>query len=92
MLILLILAQVPPAAGWIADVVVNQRMRPDPTGPLSWAWASSGPCRRTAGGPVGDDRSHIRPERLIRLTVSALLIAESRQDRRKPGGDGGSSG
>jgi uncharacterized membrane protein YeaQ/YmgE (transglycosylase-associated protein family) len=74
MLILLILV-IGLAAGWIADVVVNQRMRPDD-------WTSVlglGLVGSLVGGLLASllagDGLDIRPSGLIGSTVGALLIA-----------------
>ena len=74
MLILLILV-IGLAAGWIADVVVNQRMRPD-----DWtAVLGLGLVGSLVGGLLASllagDGLDIRPSGLIGSTVGALLIA-----------------
>jgi uncharacterized membrane protein YeaQ/YmgE (transglycosylase-associated protein family) len=74
MLILIILV-IGLAAGWIADVVVNQRMRPDDwTSVLLLGLVGSFVGGLLASLLAGDGLA-IRPSGLIGSTVGALLIA-----------------
>ena len=74
MLILLILV-IGLAAGWVADMVVNQRGRPD-----DWTWALlTGLAGSFVGGLLASllagDGLAIRPSGLFGSTIGALLIA-----------------
>jgi uncharacterized membrane protein YeaQ/YmgE (transglycosylase-associated protein family) len=74
MLILLIIV-IGLAAGWIADVVVNQRMRPNDWGSVLLMGLVGSFIGGLLASLLAGDGLAIRPSGLIGSTVGALLVA-----------------
>ena len=74
MLILLILV-IGLAAGWVADLVVNHRTRPELWGPVLLMGLAGSFIGGLLASLLAGDGLAIRPSGLVGSTVGALLLA-----------------
>ena len=82
MLILMIIV-VGLAAGWIADVIVNQRMRPDDWGSVLLIGLVGSFIGGLLVSLLSGDGLAIRPSGLIGSSVGALLLSAVMARRRR---------
>ena len=81
-MLILIIIVVGLAAGWVADVVVNQRMRPDEWGSVMLIGLLGSFIGGLLASLLAGDGLAIRPSGLVGSIVGALLLSGLMSRRR----------